>query len=346
MGTSDVLDECLTRLAVTGPEFAGGISNHGPMAVEALTALGLPGAARPWLDRYITRLDAPPRGTVAVTAENWPQALGAARRVANWADFFGAELAGAPWRDVLARWWPRLLPGAAGAATHGLIRTAHAARALAAAPTPEREAELARGLAYWAASYTELPAIPGPGGQLPVGQAVAGLTGPDQPPQAGLITETVRAALAARPRAGAAIGALRPPADPAAALPAVATAFAGVFLRYGRTRPIALIHAVTAPTAAWSVLPLLPPPLARPTYDALWQVSAALAATYASGLSPEPLPAGPPPPAADVAERAVASADEHAIKATEACLRLAAAGGAGAGPVLLHAAARASEVLG
>ena len=27
----------------------------------------------------------------------------------------------APWRDVLARWWPRLLPGLAATATHGII---------------------------------------------------------------------------------------------------------------------------------------------------------------------------------------------------------------------------------
>lgn len=28
------LDESLARLAVTGPEFGGGLSNHGPMAAE------------------------------------------------------------------------------------------------------------------------------------------------------------------------------------------------------------------------------------------------------------------------------------------------------------------------
>src|ERR1700757_311744 len=33
---NDVLDEGLSRLAATGPEYRGGLSNHGPMAAEAL----------------------------------------------------------------------------------------------------------------------------------------------------------------------------------------------------------------------------------------------------------------------------------------------------------------------
>jgi hypothetical protein len=44
-----------------------------------------------------------------------------------------------------------------------------------------------------------------------------------------------------------------------------------------------------------------------------------------------------------VTERAVATDDVHAIKLTEACLRLHAES---PDPVLLHAAARASELLG
>ena len=47
------------------------------------------------------------------------------------------------------------------AATHGLIRTAHAVRSLAAEETSrERRAELASGLAYWAARYQAVPGTP------------------------------------------------------------------------------------------------------------------------------------------------------------------------------------------
>jgi hypothetical protein len=41
----NLLDEGLSRLAVTGPEFADGLSNHGPMAAEALVRLGRASAA-------------------------------------------------------------------------------------------------------------------------------------------------------------------------------------------------------------------------------------------------------------------------------------------------------------
>ena len=100
------------------------------------------------------------RGTAAprdrVTDEDWRERA-RARCTASptgrptWANSSPNE----PWRDVLARWWPRLLPGVAAAATHGIIRTAHAARSLAAAedgasPGPRHD-ELARALGYWAA---------------------------------------------------------------------------------------------------------------------------------------------------------------------------------------------------
>src|SRR6266853_5444346 len=56
----DLLDEALGHLAATGPEFGGGLSNHGPMATEAMIALGRPEAVIPWVDRYRKRLDAHP----------------------------------------------------------------------------------------------------------------------------------------------------------------------------------------------------------------------------------------------------------------------------------------------
>src|ERR1700677_3211173 len=51
-----------------------------------------------------------------------------------------------------------LAPGLMAAATHGVIRTGHAVRALALEDTPARRRELADGLAYWAADYLPLPA--------------------------------------------------------------------------------------------------------------------------------------------------------------------------------------------
>jgi len=345
---NEVLDEGLARLAVTGPEFRGGLSNHGPMATEAMVRLGRADAIERWLDGYLRKLDDPPAPSDRITDQTWRESLGSISRVADWDRYFRVQLAEEPWRDVLARWWPRLLPGLAAAATHGVIRTSHAARSLAeaeeaGADTAGRASELGRGLAYWAARYLELPGRPRTEGRLDLAAAVSGLPVATRAPAAGLIFETLQAELADQPGFGAAVSALRGPTDVPADLAALAREFARVFLVYGRSRPIALLHSVTAPVAARSALPLLPAELARPTYDALWQVGAALYTVYAGAATPEPLPAGPAPSAGELADRAVATGDEHAVKLAEACLRLDAET---PDPLLHHAAARAAELLG
>lgn len=339
----DVLDESLARLAATGPEFGGGLSNHGPMAAEAMIRLGRPEDVEPWLDRYIRRLEEPPRASDRVTDQTWRYALGARHRVADWELYLRDQLAQQPWQQVLARWWPRLVPGLAANATHGIIRTSHAARSLAASESSERLEELARGLAYWAAGYLELPGSPGSRGNLDLDGAVSGLPVAAGPVPPGPITARIRAGLASEPRFPAAVTALRPPTDVPADLLKLATAFARIFVVYGRRQPIAFVHAVTAPVAARSVLGLLPAGLARPSYDALWQAAAALYSAFAADAVPEPLPAAAPPAPDVLADQAVRTGDVHAIKLTEACLRLYSES---PDPALLHAAARACQLLG
>ncbi len=56
----DLLDAALTRLHTTDPEFGGGLSNHGPMAAEALEALGAPQQIPTFVDRYASRLSPMP----------------------------------------------------------------------------------------------------------------------------------------------------------------------------------------------------------------------------------------------------------------------------------------------
>src|SRR5271163_1297478 len=63
-----------------------------------------------------------------------------------------------PWAELLDTWAARLAPGLMAAATHGVIRTGHAVRALALEDNTSRRRELADGLAYWAAEYMPLPA--------------------------------------------------------------------------------------------------------------------------------------------------------------------------------------------
>jgi Questin oxidase-like len=357
---NDVLDEGLTRLASTGPEFRGGLSNHGPMAAEALVRLGRSGAVDHWLDGYLPRLEPAPPPSDRISDDTWPEALGKYNRVADWSAYLRDQLAEDPWRDVLARWWPRLLPGVAAAATHGIIRTSHAARSLAAmektaepAPTGAeatasgpRLDELANGLAYWAASYFEIPGAAPASGNLDLRAAINGLPVVPDPVPGDMITTRLKAGLAREPGFGQALAALAAPDGPdasRAALRDLAREFAGRFLAYGSKQPITWLHAVTAPVAAYSVLPLLPDELARPTYNALWQVGAAIYTVHAGRVPPEPLPAAAPPAPEDLTDRAVATADEHAIKLTEACLRLHAET---PDPILLQAAARASALLG
>lgn len=81
-----------------------------------------------WLDRYMRRLEEFPRGTGSIGA-NWREALGDPRRITDWTAHFRRAVISQPWRQVLEIWWPRLLPGLA-TATHGVIRTGHAVRAL------------------------------------------------------------------------------------------------------------------------------------------------------------------------------------------------------------------------
>ncbi|GII97478.1 questin oxidase family protein [Sinosporangium siamense] len=332
------LDEALTRLARTGPEYGAGLSNHGPMVAEALVRLGAADLVPAWVTGYLPDLNAPPGSGGRLAG--WREALGDMRRLPDWTRHFTEELAGAPWREVLATWWPRLTPGMAAGATHGVIRTAHAVRSLAESESGPRRTELAHALAYWAAGYAEVPGR-GPGtGVLSADRALAALPALDVEPRS-LIVEHL-GNLRDVPEFPAAVGALRPPGDVRADLAELVRVFARRFLTHGRHQPITLIHTVTAPAAVASVLEELPRSLWRPTYDALWQVGAALVSGYSRGAVPEPVPDTEPDSPAELARRAAETGEAHAIKMTEASLRAHAATG---DPLFLHAAGRAVELL-
>jgi Questin oxidase-like len=161
-----ILNEAYERFHTTGPEFADGLTNHGPMAVEAMVRHGHDAQVHAWIDWYQTRLEDAPRGITPVTAEDWREALGDVKRLGDWTTFMLREVQLRPWRDLLVEWWPRLLPGITGSATHGVIRVGHSVRALLAeekSPTDgPRLAEFAHALAYWAARWTPLNLQPPP----------------------------------------------------------------------------------------------------------------------------------------------------------------------------------------
>lgn len=148
-----MMEPALAVLDAYGPDLWNGLTSHAPMAVEALAAMGRADAVMPWLEAYRKGMTPPPPRRERIPRDTWRAALGREDRFADWTAFVEAELAEAPWRDVLARWTARLAPGICASATHGVIRTAHAARSLAESETPARRRELARGIAYWAAAY-------------------------------------------------------------------------------------------------------------------------------------------------------------------------------------------------
>jgi hypothetical protein len=153
-------DEALERFHGVDLEYAGGLANHGPMGAEALESLGHHALIPAFVDIYVPRLQSFEIGQPLGFPE-LDGALGDPARSADWVATYEARLEGGDWREVVATEVPVLLPGIFAAAGHGLLRTAHAIRALERRDSEIRRRELARGLAHWAARYQTLPGLPG-----------------------------------------------------------------------------------------------------------------------------------------------------------------------------------------
>lgn len=320
---SDTIDEALDLLAGTGPEYTGGLSNHGPMAAEALIALGRSDAAIPWVEGYRPRLFPPARTVTAVSRENWREALGDYNRVGDWIAFFDRELAEHPWREVLDCWVRWLAPAAISSAMHGLIRTAHAARSLGARQTPQRTKELAQGLGYWAATYLLLPdGTPEATGTLSPSQAIAQIERPLHPREiAGSITDGLTH-LDSSPSFTGVSALVDTRGEPAAFISDLTRTFASIYLAnaHDLLSTIIFIHSITGPSAIRLLLPHLSDDASALLLRHGWQSAAALYTAFAAAPAAEPLePCNESWD--DLIERAVTTGDEHAIKFTEACLR-------------------------
>jgi hypothetical protein len=360
MGSSGTgtLDEAYQRLHATGPEFDGWLSNHGPMAAEAMVRRGHAGQVHRWLDGYMRRLEEFPIGSGPIGAD-WQDALGDPRRIADWTGYFRREVTGQPWRQALDTWWPRLLPGVAAAATHGVIRVGHAVRALTEdGEDADHLTELAHGLAYWAARWQPVPGAPAPGPPTATARTPAG-AGP-----------AVADALAAVPRIADQSGGIRdrlarlaglpgwPAARAAPQLPGSAEALsswlAGLvdatatrYLAYGHGEGVMLVHSATAPNAILRTLPALDRQQWAPSVAASWAAAAALTAIYAPAAPADPgeLPGPPagPQAAGETFARAVEHGDEHVIKFADTASDVyARTGNADA----LAAAVRATQLIG
>jgi hypothetical protein len=325
--TDDVLLDALDRLRRTGPEFNGFLANHGPMAAEALTRIGGADAVPRWVDGYLPRLMDAPEVVRGVRDADWREHLGDPRLFGDWIDYLRRQAQQMEWRELLRLWWPRLVPGLAASATHGVIRTAHAVRSLRAAgvhPEPLLVDELAQGLGFWAARYQVLPGAPrlrGPDGAIEATARLPRLD-PDEPSDGPGVTGRLRALdrvdgfVAGLDNWGA-------PTDADAALDDVISAAARIVAARADA-PIAYCHAVTAPAAVRLVLPELPAAQHPASVAAAWQVAAGIVAAFAAPRHADEairVDTDPQPLLDHLPERAIAHGDEHVIKLTEAAVR-------------------------
>ncbi len=320
----DVMDKALALLEENGPEYGPGFSNHGPMAAEALVALGREDVVLPWVTGYRKRLRGDPASGLPVCSGYWFEALGSIERYADWVVCFEEELREEEWCTVLNVWVPRLLPGMVGAAWHGAIRTGHAVRSLNREESPAKLRELARALAYWAARYQSLPGFPVP--RVEVRSPLSVIDEVPSLPDAerlmtGLICEKVKRLKGFEPFAQV-INLTEPPDDIMPFSLDLLETLVRVYLANatGRGSVITFIHGVTGPGAVCLMATCLLPDISRVALRYAWQASAALYAAIGREIDRAAYSAYDGP-VEDLVTRAVETGDEHAIKFTEVCLR-------------------------
>ena len=261
-------------------------------------------------------------------------------RTGDWIAFFDRAVRAEPWREVLATWWPRLLPGIAAGATHGVIRVGHAVRALLEEETAPRVTEFARGLAYWAARWQ--PIAPAGRGPYRATDPRSALDAVPRVPDQRFGIRNRLAQLADLPGWEAAAAAV-PGAETGTVRHRLEEIVTAAILRHrthGYGNAVMLVHAATAPAAVLRTLPALPSPLHRPSLDAAWAAAAAVTAAY-SPAEPrlEPVPAADP---GAVMQRAADDGDPHAIKFADAAVE---AYGYAKDPELLAAADHATALI-
>ncbi|MBT2511542.1 questin oxidase family protein [Streptomyces sp. ISL-98] len=314
MDTTGILDEALQRLHNSGPERLGRLTNHAPMAVEALAAHGQARSVHRWLDLYARKLEEFPSGVEPVTAANWRFALGDPRRAADWIGYFEREITERPWCEVLTQWWPRLLPGMYGGSTHPVIRVGHAVRTLLASESTEpRLVELAHGLGYWAARHrpvADLAPLPAADSAAAALDAVSPIAERDGGFPARLSRVTGLPVWAAT---------ITDPNEAHHCLTELVRAATQRYATHGHGEETMLVHAATAPNAVLRTLPALPHALWVPSLRAAWTASAAVTAMYAPDAPAAYTPPGTFTPD-EVFERAQAHGDEHVIKLTDTAL--------------------------
>lgn len=303
-------DQVLEKVHRTEPEYAGALSNHAPMAMDALVAGGKPTRVPKWADAYLARMPA----AAKLDAVDAPVLGNYAHRGA-WLERYRGDALKKP-KELLAREWPLLVTGWSCAGWHGVLRVAHAVRALDRQDSKVKRLELAHALAYWAARHATLPGGVGGQGQLDVATALTRIPlVPRDQRRRGLIGD-VLASVDGRPDFVASLAEvdLASGRDPLGDLVAAA---ARMFVNAGG-KSFTLLHAVTGTAALRLLQPWLDEKQYRAGLSAAFHAVAAARAAEGAELA---MPAKAKEGADALLARALESDDEHSIKLVEACVR-------------------------
>lgn len=340
------MDHALRFLSGYGPDLANGFTNHAPMVSEALSAMGRADAVMPWLQKnWPLRGLMMPRLQPSHAISDWKSALGNGAQ-SDWAALLAHDLKGTSWQDFVARWTARLAPGACSDAAHGIIRAGHAVRSLAERETPERMRELSDAFGLWASSHTTLPAAEYSGAPMRAREAIAQV--PFSPGKSRQERGSFVAGLRSLndfPGFAPVIGMIDVDGEPNTILSELTETFTRVYLANADDpyTVIAFIHGVTALAAVRTLAAYLDMDASRAGIRYGWQTAAALYAVYGTAKPDWSAVAAPDETPYRLIALAVETADDHAIKFTEVCLREYARN---PNPVYLAAARHAIGVLG
>lgn len=298
------LHHLLAAGAALSPTYRGRLSNHLPMAQQALLELGASAARlQAWSEAHEAQLE--PRVTARPASIGLARDLGRPDSEAAWHAKFSARIEAVGSAVTLRAALPVLLGGAGAIAFHGLIRTGHAVLA-------GHEGELAFGLAHWAAHFLPLSTTnDGPPLEMTAWlQALQQLPRPAYP--AGSFIADRMCAWGASPDFAAVAGRLHHGPD---ALRDIALLAART---YAATDNFTVLHLLTASHAMSVLEPWWPTPELPRGFSV-----AAAAGLLASGAAPVltlDCPPGRPWPALIAA--ACDQDDAHVIKLTHAAWRL------------------------
>ncbi|MDR7270358.1 hypothetical protein J2X20_003016 [Pelomonas saccharophila] len=298
------LHHLLDAGAALSPTYRGRLSNHLPMAQQALLELGASAARlQAWSEGYEAHLE--PRVAARPASITVHRDLGRPDSEVAWQAHFAARTAQDGAAAALREALPLLLPGTGAIAFHGLIRTGHAVLA-------GHEGELAAGLAHWAAHFLPLPTT-ADGPPLELADWLQVLRQLPRPvyPAGGLITDRMQA-WGNTPDFAAVAGRLRHGPDTLRELALLAAR------TYAATGNFTVLHLLTGSHAMSVLEPWWPAPELAPSFSI-----AAAAGLLASGAEPAWMLDRPPSrPWPALLAAACEQDDAHVIKLTHAAWRL------------------------